>query len=357
LAALVVPAAGRAEPPGVPVSRPVQREVTDALDFTGRTRAAETVELRARVTGYLEKVLFREGDMVRKGDVLFEIDARPYQAALEQAKANLTLAEAQLKLAESNLRRAEELLKRGNLGKEDYDKAVADRAEAQARVAAARAAVEVAQLNHDWTRARAPISGRIGRRALDVGNLVRADETSLGQIVSTGPIHVYFDMDERSYLRYRRAQPETGKAEQPVLVGLGDEKGFPHQGRLDVIDPTVDAATGTVRVRAVLPNDKNLLVPGLFVRVRLPLGKPREALLVAEQAVGSAGDKRFVLVVNDKNVVERRPVELGALHDGLRVVERGLTRDDRVVVRGVGDLRPGVEVKPDLIEMPRPEKE
>jgi RND family efflux transporter MFP subunit len=335
-------------PPEVAVMPPVSREVADHENFIGRTEAAITVDLRARVTGYLDKVGFKDGSDVKQGDVLFEIDPRPYQAELARADASLTLAEAHLKRAETDFERAKTLLGRGSISREDHDKIAGDRAEAQAAISIARAGRDAARLTLSFTKVAAPVSGRVGRRLVDPGNIVKADDTILATIITQDPIYAYFDVDERTLLRLRRAALEKPRAPEalPVTVGLADETGFPHQARLDFVGGQVDPSTGTVRMRAVLPNANGLLVPGLVVRVRLTTGEPYKALLVPERAVATDGARKFVYVVNDKNVVESRPLTLGSLHEGLRVVKDGLNPGDRVVVGGPRGLRAGMTVKP-----------
>ncbi len=337
-----------AKPLEVPVARPIVREVTDYEDFTGRTEAVNRVDLRARVTGYLVKSFFKEGSEVKQGDLLFEIDPRPYQAQMDRAEAAVHLAEAQLKLAEADLQRAKALLAQKVVAPGEIDKPVAERAEAEARVRAAKAGLEVARLNLDFTRVRAPIAGRIGRQLLTPGNLVSADETILATVVSRDPMYVYFDVDERTLLRLRRSMREGKEKPEmmPVFIGLAGDEGHPQRGVVDFTDNQVNAETGTIRMRAVLPNKDDLLVPGLFVRVRLALGAPYKALLVPAEAVLADNGVQIVYVVNDKGAIESRTVETGRGHDGLRIVNRGLKPEDRVVVGRQQRLRPGMTVRP-----------
>jgi RND family efflux transporter MFP subunit len=341
----------RAAPPAVAVSQPLTREVTDYADFTGRTEAVERVDLRARVSGYIAKVNFKEGAAVKRGDVLFEIDPRPYNADLDLASAELVLAEAKLKKAIADLERAKALLKANGISKEEYANIEADVVVAQAGVQAARARREHAQLNLDFTKVTAPIDGRIDRAALTAGNLAVADKTLLGTLFSVDPLHVYFDLDERTFLQLRH---NGGKEnELPVLMGLANEDGFPHRGKVQSVGAQVDPNTATIRCRAVLPNPDGKLLPGMFVRVRLVTSAPHKALLVTEDAVMSDQGKKYLYVVNDKNVVERRNVKLGSAQDGgLRVVAEGLTSDDWVVVKGVNQVEPGKTVEPEKVPMP-----
>jgi RND family efflux transporter MFP subunit len=343
--------------PEVPVARAVVREVTDFEDFTGRTEAPTRVELRARVSGYLLKADFREGTEVQRADLLFEIDARPYRTELDRAEAALRLAEANLKLAEAGLQRARALFTRGTASQEDLDLTVAEQARARAALQAAKASREVAQLNLEFTRVLAPVAGRIGRRLVDPGNLVKADETILATLVSRGTMYVYFDADERSALRLLRSARE-GKARAdkiPATVGLADEEGFPHRGVVDFTDNHVNPDTGSLRMRAVLADVDGVLMPGLFARVRLPIGEPHRAVCVPEQAIMNVGPKKYVVfVVGDRDTIERRAVVLGPMHEGQRVVTSGLKGDERVVVGRLRDLRPGMIVRPRQQDTPAP---
>jgi RND family efflux transporter MFP subunit len=348
-----------AKPPEVPVALPLVREVTDHEDFTGRTNAASSVELRARVTGYLLKSAFQEGAEVKQGDLLFEIDPRPYKAEMEKAQAEVLQAEAQLKAAEASFARARALHNQKIVGQDEFDKVAAERVVAEARLRAVKASLDVAQLNLDFTKVTSPITGQIGRRLFDPGNLVKADETILATVVSRDPIYVYFDVDERTYLRLRKAGLEGKRQGEklPVQIGLADEKGFPHRGSVNFTNSQVDPNTGTLQVRAVLPNERGLLVPGLFVRVRLAVGEPYKALLIPEQAVMVEEGGRSVFVVTDKDVIERRQVVVGRDHDGLKVVIRGLRPEDRVVTGRLQGLRPGMTIRPVLGEQPAPKPE
>ncbi|MDB5313606.1 MAG: hypothetical protein JWO38_7808 [Gemmataceae bacterium] len=345
--------------PKVPVARPVAREVTDHEDFTGRTEASTLVNLRARVTGYLTKTSFKEGDRVKEGDVLFELDPRPYQAQLDQALSQVELKKATLKLANATLARDQAAAKaaRGSVSQQQLDQDQAAVDEALAWVKAAEAGAEVCKLNLSFCKVTAPVSGQIGRRLVDPGNLVQQDQTLLATLVVQDPMYVYFDIDERTFLRLRRwmrdSKVEAGKL--PVDVGLSVEKGFSHHGELDLAANSVDPETGTIRIRTVLANKDGLLAPGMFVRVRLALGAPHKVLLISDRAVASDQGLKFVYVLDADNTVRYRRVTVGPLQpDGLRVISDGLKPDDHVVFGRLAALRPGMVVRPEGGDMPAP---
>jgi RND family efflux transporter MFP subunit len=338
-------------PHPVTVSRPARREAAPYQDYTGRTEAASSVNLRARVTGYLTKVAFKEGSEVKQGDLLYEIDPRPYQAELAKAEANLAVVETHLKRAEADVARVKAQLGKGVISREDYDKVVGDRGEAAAGVAAAKAVRELARLNLDFTKVSAPVGGRIGRLLVDPGNIVKADETVLATIVSKDPMYAYFDMDERTVLELRQAiasgKTKAAKLDElSVAIGLANKEGFPLPAKIDFVNNSVDPNTGTLRVRAVLPNAEGLLLPGMFVRVRMKFGPPRAVLVVPEAAILTDQGRKYVLVVNDRNVAERRPVTLGQLDKDMRIIEKGLGAEDLVVIAGLNALHPGDSVEP-----------
>ncbi len=349
-------------PPRVKVSPPVEKEVADYVEFSGQTAAVKTVEVRARVWGYLESVNFKEGALVKKGDVLFQIDPRPYKALVDQAKAKIKQDEAQLAHNKATFQRIEQLRAKGAASQEEYDKSLADRAAMEATLLADKADLETKKLDLDFTRIEAPISGRISRFEVTEGNVVQSGQnggTLLTTIVSVDPIYLYFEVDERTMLQTRRmiqegAMKSAQETSVPVFVGLVDEEGFPHEGVINFLDNRVDPSTGTLRVRGVLANPDGLLSPGLFVRVHLPLGSPRRSLLVPEQALGSDQGQKFLYVVNDANEVNYRPVKVGRLYDGLRVIEQGLAKGERVVVNGLQRVRPGAKVDPRPPEAPVP---
>jgi RND family efflux transporter MFP subunit len=337
---------------------PVTRTVTDYEDFPGRLEAVNSVEVRARVTGHLDKVHFKEGTDVKEGDLLFDIDPRVFRAEVNRAEANLVQAQAHLTRLEADYVRAVPLHRKGAIGQEEFDKITGDRAEATAAVGVARAAREQAELNLGFTRVRSPLSGQISRRFLDPGNLVKADETPLTTIVSLDPIYAYFDLDERSTLLAKRLiregkvkwSPDVGL---PVFLGLADEEGkFPRQGTIEFADNRVDADTGTWRLRGTFANPDRSLTPGLFVRIHLPIGEAYEATLISEQALGTDQGQKFVYVVQDDGKVEYRRVKVGRLHNGLRVILDGLEPRLPVVVSGLQRIRPGMEVRTKVVEMP-----
>jgi RND family efflux transporter MFP subunit len=354
------PEGGPLPPPAVTVSYPLEREVTDHGNFTGRTAAVEWVKVRARVWGYLDKINFTEGALVNKDDVLFEIDPKTYQTTVDQAKARLALAEAQLAQTTTEAERNAALRARGGVSQEDLERAMTARTTAAASVDSARADLKRAQLDLEYTKVRAPVSGVVSRALVTVGNLVQSGEmggTMLTTVVSVHPMYVYFDVDDLTFQQVRDLVP-AGKYKAapeslpPVLLGLAGEKGYPHRGVIDFVDNQVDPGTGTLRVRGVLPNKDGALTPGLFARVRVPLGKTHPALLVCDRAIDTDQGRKVLYVVNADNVAEKREVRLGKLHDGLREIESGLRRGERVVVDGLQRVRDGAPVEPKLTEMP-----
>lgn len=357
LAGCGAPATGNVQvgPTMVLVSRPIVDEVIDYQDFTGRTEAVKSVDLRARVSGYLTKINFQPGDEVQEGALLFEIDPRPYKATLDQALASLVGAEGRLKRAEADFARAAKLLPSKTITQEEYDQIAATLTESRALADGAKAQIEQAQLNLEFTTIKAPITGRIGRNLIDAGNLVAADVTLLANIVTVDPMYAFFDVDERTVLTIQKmiregALPNYKEARFPVHVGLATEEGFPHEGTIDFVNNRVNENTGTLQVRAVLDNaavgkNQRVFSPGLFVRLRLPIGKPHEALLVSERALGTDQGQRFVYVVDEAGEVVQRPVRVGQLQAGLRAITAGLQPDDRVIVSGLQRVRPGVKVE------------
>jgi RND family efflux transporter MFP subunit len=333
----------------VVVTRPITDEVTDYQDFTGRFSAFKTVEIRARVTGYVTDAPFKEGDLVHEGDVLFQVDPRSYEADAKQAAANVKVAEAERNIHEKNAGRAQRLFGFKSISQEDYDVAMASVEKDIASVEAAKASRERAKLYLDWTRVTAPLSGRISRRLVDPGNLITADVTILTTIVTEDPMYVYFDVDERTYLDLIDAATPgmttsvTG-LQFPVLMRLANEEQFTHAGVVNFIDNQVSASTGTIRMRGVFPNPKGHHKAGLFARIRLPIGASYQALLIPDEALMSDQGRKFVYVLNDKNEIAYRRVKLGQSIQELRVVKEGLKEGEQVLVSGMQRVRPGMQV-------------
>jgi RND family efflux transporter MFP subunit len=353
-----------AAPPAIPVSQPVTREVTDYIDFTGRTEAKDSVNIVPRVTGYLVSMPFREGAEVNAGDVLFEIDPRPYQAQYDQAVGQVLLNEARVKEAVADNLRAKELSKTpGAISKQDLDRYQAAEEETVAAVQAAKASLEVYKLNLGFCKVTSPIDGQVSRYFLTLGNLVNQDQTQLTAVVSVDPMYVYFDVDETTLLRVRK-EINQGRIERyqqgeiPVFISLEGEDNFPHQGTINFVNNRVNSGTGSITVRGVIANPKpetgvRLLTPGMFVRVRLPIGKPHPALLVIDRAIGSDQGLKYVYVVDTENKAQQRRIETGPLQeDGLRVVTSGLKPEDWVAVGGIQQVRPRMTVVRDQEPMP-----
>jgi len=362
-------------PDEVLVTLPITDEVTDYEEFIGRTEAMFSVEVRARVNGYLDRVNFNDGDEVEKGALLFEIDARPYKATYDQTVATLEQGNARLIRTTADHRRADALLARNAIGREEYDRIQGDFAESKASIGAAKAMLDMAQLNLDWTKVTAPISGRLSRRMVDPGNLIKADETLLTTIVSLDPMYVNFDIDERTILKIRRLIAggrirSRQEVEVPILVGLADEAEFPHRGTINFSDNRIESTTGTLRVRGVIANPKpRLLSPGLFAKIRLPIGSPHKSIMVPETAIGTDQGRKFVYVINkpkkakfkiknettgkveeverDTGLASKREVEVGSLvrvgDDSsvkvFRVVTKGMKVDEPVIVSGLQRVR------------------
>ena len=336
-------------PPPVTVATPIRKEVVEWDEYTGRTEAVESVEIRPRVSGYIDQISFKEGQLVKPGDALFVIDPRPYQDALDQANANLQSADAERQLQVANLARAERLFKTNVTAKEQYDTSVAERNKAEAQFAQARAAANSALLNMDFTQVKSPIQGRISRQLVTRGNLVQADSTVLTKVVSVEPIYAYFNVDQRTVQKYydqiQRGQLQDPRVSaMPVYLQLEGETGFPHEGVIDFVDNTYNASTGTLQIRGRFKNDDASLYPDAFVRTRIAGTPKHDAILITDRAVGTDQGQKFVLLVDDNSVVQVRPVELGPVVDGLRVVRKGLGPDDHVIVDGLLNARPGSKV-------------
>lgn len=338
-------------PPSVTVSKAQQGDVTDWAEFTGRFEAVDHVELRPRVSGYIESVRFHEGAEVKKGDVLFVIDPRPYKAALDRAEGELARIRAQAAYASSESQRAERLLSSKAISQGEHDSRVSQSSQSQADVRSAQAAVDAARLNLEFTRVVSPIAGRVSRAVVTEGNYVSAGGSVLTSVVSLDPIYVSFDGDEQSYLNFR---PRVGgdSPNSAVFVGLANEEGYPHTGQLNFLDNALNPATGTIRVRALLANPDRQFTPGLFARVRIPGSERYSTTLVPEAAIATDQDRRYVLVVDDTGTVEYRPVQLGSVHEGKRVVRDGLKPGEQVVVSGLQRARPGSKVTPQSADQP-----
>jgi membrane fusion protein, multidrug efflux system len=353
-------------PPGglpameVSVAAVVERDIKLWDEFTGRVAASETVEIRPRVGGYLRSIDFQEGGTVRKGQRLFAIDTRPYEAGVSRARADLARARAAAQQARSERARADKLIAAKAISREAYEQRINADSIAAADVQSAEAALKTAQLDLDYALVESPIDGRIGASMLRVGNLVEPGAL-LTTVVALDPMFVYFDGDESVYLKYGALsrsgeRPSSRDARNPVMVGLADEDGYPHQGYMDFVDNQLDANTGTIRGRAVLPNPDGRLTPGLFARVRLIGSGQRKALLIHDVAVLTDQDRRYVYVVGADNKAMRRDVTLGERVDGLRIVTAGLKAGDRVVVNGVRKIFfPGMDVKPFVVPMDKPD--
>jgi RND family efflux transporter MFP subunit len=364
LASLLLSACGESQqpqaappPPAVTVGTPIKREIVDYDEYVGRFVAINSVEVRARVSGYLDKIHFTDGQLVKEGDLLFTIDKRPFQTSLDQAKANLQRTRADLAFAENDLERASQLVRDKTITQQVYDQRTQVKRVAEASVLAQEAAVRQAELDLEFTELRAPVTGRIGDRRVSIGNLVAGGTsgtpTLLATIVSTDPIWFEFTFDESSYLRYERMAAKSNGSDiasrggsTQVRLKLIDENDFVHVGRMDFIDNVIDKATGTIRGRAVFANNSNLVTPGMFARVQVP-GSPRyEALLIPDTAIGSEQARKFVYVVRPDNSVAQKYVTLGPLSEGDRVIRSGLEADDRVIVSGLMRVRPGMKVTP-----------
>ncbi len=345
-------------PVEVSVAEVICKQIGESDEFTGRLEAVHAVEVRPRVSGYLQSVHFKEGEIVGEGDLLFQIDPRPFQAEVDRLKGELSQAKAQRARAESDFERAERLHNNDGMSAEEYDRRAAVRNEAEARIASTQAALRGAELNLEFTRVTAPITGRVGRAEITEGNLV---EGGAGQVkplttlVSLDPIYVYFDVDEQTYLKYAHVTQirKTGSGELPgaALLGLADENGFPHVGRLSFVDNQVSSSTGTIRLRATFANKNLTLTPGLFARIRLQGGGAQSGCLAKDEAVVTDLNQKYVFVLGKDNTLEYRTVTLGRMTEGLRVVRHGLREGDTIVVSGLQRVRPGATVTPRRVSM------
>jgi membrane fusion protein, multidrug efflux system len=336
----------------VTVKQPQVATVTNWDEYPGHLEAVEMVEIRPRVSGYIDSIHFQDGAEVKAGDLLFVIDPRPYQAELEQAQARRQQAETHLELVQNDLKRAESLKGTKAISEEEYDSRSKAVREAEAALAATKANESVARLNLGYTQIKAPVSGKIGRRLLTVGNFVQlqgggGSATVLATLVSLDPIYAYFDVEEAAYHQYRRnaTAAEADRGGLPCELGLDSEQGCPHLGRLDFFDNQVNPQTGTIRLRAVFENADRSLVPGMFANLRVLAGQPREALLIPDVAVQSDQGYKFVYVANAEGKVEARYIDAGRAHGPLREVLKGLKPQEQVIVNGLIMLRPGVKVE------------
>jgi membrane fusion protein, multidrug efflux system len=345
-------------PPEVSVAEVICRQLGDTDEFTGRLEPVNSVEVRPRVSGYLQSVHFKEGAIVRQGDLLFQIDPRPFQAEVDRLKGELSQAKAQRSRAQSDFERAERLHNNDGMSAEEYDRRAAVRNEAEARIASTEAALRGAELNLEFTRVTAPITGRVGRAEITEGNLV---EGGAGQIrplttlVSLDPIYVYFDVDEQTYLKYARLTQTHGTSSHDLRsaaqLGLADEDAFPHVGQVSFVDNQVSSSTGTIRLRATFANKNFALTPGLFARIRLQGGGAQSGCLARDEAVVTDLNQKYVFVLGKNNMLAYRPVKLGPITDGLRVVRDGLHQGDVIVVSGLQRVRPGASVTPKMVSM------
>jgi RND family efflux transporter MFP subunit len=346
-------------PPQVTVAEVLDREVTEWDEFTGRLEAVESVEVRPRVSGYVDAVRFTEGTIVRRGDLLFQIDPRPFEAETDRLRAELLRARATLQRADSELRRAERLRAEKAISGEEHERRAAFAKESAAQIAAVEAALRAAELNLEFTRVTSPIDGRVSRAIVTKGNLVSsgpAEATLLTTVVSLDPIYAYFDADEQIFLKYtaiatRGARSATRPAALPIRMALASDEGFPRDGRTDFFDNRLDGQTGTIRVRAVFRNPDRTLTPGLFVRLRLAGTGSYRGLLIQDAAVGTDLGKKFVFVIGPDRRIAYREVTLGPVIDGLRVVHTGLAPSDRVVVAGLQRVRAGIQAEPVVVAM------
>jgi multidrug efflux system membrane fusion protein len=345
------PAANSPPPPTVTVAHPLQKSITEWDEYTGRFTALETVEVRARVSGFIDSVHFHEGQIVKKDDLLFVIDQRPYQIAVELAKADIQRAQSKLDIATDDVNRATPLVQSKTLTEREFDTRQSVQRDAAGQLASANAALKQAQLNLEWTEVRAPIAGRISDKRVDAGNLITGGQTGatlLSVIVSIDPIHFVFDGSETDFLHYLRlaaagTRPSSRDAPNPVAVRLADETEFSHMGQMDFVDNAINPKTGTIRGRAIFDNKDGFLTPGFFGRLRL-FGGSHDALLIPDGAIASDQASKIVFTVAEDGTVGTKRVELGPIIDGLRVIRSGLASTDRIVIDGLPRARPGQKV-------------
>jgi multidrug efflux system membrane fusion protein len=345
---------GAPAPPEVDAAQVVVKPVRQWDEFSGRIAATDAVEVRPRVSGYIERIAFREGAEVKAGDLLFVIDPRPYRAAYDSAVAQLARAHAAEQLAQENEKRAQALVAAKAMSREEFDTRRAGSTQSSADVRAAEAAVATAKLNLDFTEVRSPIAGRVGRAMLTLGNLAQADQSLLTSVVSQDPVYVYFQPDEQAFLRYAELarRGERAKSANPVRVGLATDKGYPYTGTVNFINNQIDPATGTINLRAVVPNPDRIFTPGLYARVQLEGSADLTAILIDDKAVMTDQDRKYVYVVGPENKAVRKDVTLGDFADELRIVRSGLDANDKVIVAGLQKiLVPDTPVKPKIVAM------
>ncbi len=344
-------------PPPVTVAKPIVKDVVEQDSFTGRYEAVDFVEVRARVTGFIESVQFRDGTFVNKGDPLFMIDRRPYKATLDQAEATLVSTQARLTFAESDLARAEQLRQSGNITDQLLDQRRQNFLTAKAEFDRAEAAVREARLNYEFTEVRAPIAGRIGRKLISEGNLVTANQTLLTTIVSLDPVYFTFDIDERAYLAYQKLARDAGRqrgnlAATEVLLSVTGETTPTRKGTLDFIDNRIDPASGTIRARATVPNPDLFVTPGVFGTINVPGSPPYKGVLVPDEAIATDQERRLVWAVAPDGTVSAKVVRPGPRIDGYRLIREGLTGEETIVINGLQRVRPGAKVTPTMSELP-----
>lgn len=335
----------------VSVARVIEQKITEWDDFSGRLEAADSVELRPRVSGYISEVIFQEGALVKEGDVLLKIDPEIYQADVERLQADLARSESQYSLAKSEYERASRLQDKNAISEEVVENRLAQMQTTDSSLKSIQASLKLAQLNLSYTEVIAPIDGRVSNAFFTKGNFVTAGQSSLTRIVSTNEIHAYFEADERAYLKYVKlaqqgTRPSSRDTENPVLMGLADEDGFPHTGHIDFVDNQINPQTSTIRGRAVFDNSEGLLIPGLFARIRIIGSASYDGILIDNKAISTDLNNKYVLVIDSDNIVQYRSVELGEMIEGLRIIKSGLNPGDIIVVRGLQRIRPGMPVSP-----------
>ena len=347
------PAAAAPPAPAVTVAGVIAKPLRDWEEFSGRLQAVDSVEIRPRVSGFIDSVQFTEGARVKKGQLLFRIDPRPFQAVVNRLSAELRRARSQSALAASNHERGKRLVSQHMISQQDFDQLATNASTTGDDIGAAAAALETARLNLEFTEVRSPIDGRVSRALITSGNLV-SNASILTTVVSDDPVYAYFDADEQTYLKFssHKASPEGSRGGQDsVFMGLIDEEGYPHTGHLDFVDNQVDPQSGTIRGRAVFDNKDGRFTPGLFARIKLVGGDVKDTILIDERAVGTDLGKKFVLALKADNTLEYRPVTLGASVDGLRVVTTGLAANDVIVINGLQHVKPGIAVAPTKVAM------